>query len=155
MSAYSAANDTLATTQLVHDLYLKLKLARGSDGDGAIAFPDRARFFAYAAKTMRTLMIDYARSRKASRIRDAASVDLPGDDRSDLDAHLAAGRALDFERALSRLRAEDPRASELVDLHLFLDLPLADIAALLGIAPRTADRDWRFARAFLADALER
>lgn len=144
-----------ATTQLVHDLYLKLRHAR--DQRGPVEFPSRGHFFAYAAKAMRTIMIDHARSAGARRARDDAHADAHADGLvAGLCGHTlspVSGSAIDLERALAGLRAVDERAASVVDLHLFLDLPLPEIASLLDASPRTVDRDWRFARAFLTDAL--
>lgn len=141
--------DTLNTTALVHDLYLSL--AARSDLD----LSDPARFYAYAAKAMRHLLIDRARAR--TRLKsggDLIAVELPSDEQGLLDPLMAhPERAFELDSALSALAQEDARAAEVVELYLFGGLGIERIAELHGLSTRTVNRDWRFARAFLQKAL--
>ena len=135
---------TLNTTALVHELYMKVCANR------QLAFDDPVQFFAYAAQAMRHIMVDRARARLSDkRGGGAIQVDL---DQVDL-AEQTAEQVLDLDEALRGLERSDPRAAELVALHYFGGLPLAQIADLLGVTVRTLSRDWRFARAVLYDLL--
>lgn len=135
---------TLGVTTLLHETYLDLS-QRG------LQFPDRARFFSYAARAMRGLIVDYVRERRALKRggqfqlttldTDIAESASPGDDL----APLADG--------LDALGASDPALAELVDLKFFCGFGFADIAAMRGVSERTVQRDWTKARLFLHDLL--
>jgi len=141
--------DTLNTTALVHDLYLSL--AARDDLD----LRDPARFYGYAAKAMRHLLIDRARTR--ARLKsggDLIRVDWPTGDGGVMETLMASPeRTFELDSALQALAREDVRAAEVVELYLFGGLTLERIAELRGLSTRTVDRDWRFARAFLQQAL--
>jgi RNA polymerase sigma factor (TIGR02999 family) len=139
-------HDTLDTTELVHELFLRI-------GDNpALRFEQRAQFFAYAARAMRHLLLD--RARDCMRLRaggDWARMTLDSED-----ARLAietAEQALALDQALRDLAGTDARAAHVLELRYFVGLSIDETAQALGVAPRSVDRDWRFARAFLHDAL--
>ena len=140
------ARGTLDTTALVHDLYLRI----GRKGDLAFARP--VQFFAYAARAMRHLLAD--RARDGLRLRaggDLSRVTLTG---SDMQLAIdSAEQALGLDAALDRLAETDARAAQAIELHYFGGLTVAQIAQHLDLATATIDRDLRFARAFLKDAL--
>jgi RNA polymerase sigma factor (TIGR02999 family) len=133
---------TLTTTSLVHETYLSMV-----DRSGA-QFPDRARFFAYASRAMRGLVIDYAR-RRAAKKRDRGFEITLNDKvqaRPDLDSYAdleGLGEALDDLASLS------PGLAEIVDLHFFGGFSFAEIGELRGVSERTVYRDWRKARLLL------
>jgi len=136
------AGHTLTATALVHEAYLRL-------GAGGPAFANPGHFFAAAAEAMRRILIDHARGRHAAKRGGAAR-------RADLDADAlpapdAAGAddLLALDDALTRFAAVDPRGAELVTLRYFAGLTVPQAAAALGIAPRSADRLWAFAKAWL------
>jgi RNA polymerase sigma factor (TIGR02999 family) len=140
------AGVTLGATTLLHDAYLDI-----SGREGA-AFPDRNRFMAYAARVMRGLIIDYARSRQAQKrggefeftsIRTDIAAAIP--EAADL------GRLSD---ALDELAAMDPRLARIVDLKFFCGFSFAEIAAMVGVSERTVQRDWEKARIYLHHVLE-
>jgi RNA polymerase sigma factor (TIGR02999 family) len=138
---------TLQATALVHEAYLRLV-----GGDPDRTWEGRGHFFAAAAEAMRRILVDRARDRR--RLKRGGSrrrQDL------DLDALTAPDAPpddlLDLDDALGRLDRTDPRAAALVKLRLFAGLTLDQAAAALGVSPRTADTDWRFARAWLFDQL--
>jgi RNA polymerase sigma factor (TIGR02999 family) len=139
----SSGQDTLNTTALVHELYLQMR--RGAE---ALQFDEPRQFYAYAAQAMRHLLVDRARARlRLKRGGDLQRVDLS-------ESSAEAGRAspeqaLALDLAMRQLAAEDARAAEVVELHYFAGLPIERVAELLGISPRTVDRNWRYARAFL------
>jgi RNA polymerase sigma factor (TIGR02999 family) len=134
--------DTLDTTALVHELYLRLS------AHPELAFEQPGQFFAYAARAMRNLLINRARDRLSLRAGGQwARVTLTeGDERLAIDT---AEHALMLERALEKLERTDARAAQVVELRYFAGLSLEQVAENLHLARRTIDRDWRFARAFL------
>ncbi len=136
------AGDTLNTTALVHEAYLKL-------ADGAPA-ESRAHFLAIAAKAMRHVVIDAARRRSADKrggglehvpFRDTLVGDAP-------DAQL-----LDLDEALGVLEAEDPRAAAVVECRFFGGLTAKETADALEVSLRTVERTWRTARIRLFQTL--
>ena len=137
---------TLSATTLLHEVYFKMKQRSDS------AFPDEPHFLAYAARAMRTLVIDYARSRQAEKRGGAFHITrLP----TQLPEQLA--EATDLERigtAIDALAEHDSALAQLVDLKFFCGYSLVEIAAMRGISERTAQRDWDKARMLLRRALE-
>lgn len=134
-------NDTLETTALVHELYLRL-----AEGECPL-FAEPRQFFAYAARAMRHLLIDRARRRlreKSGGGRVRVDLEVAADV-----AGLDAREALELDDALRRLEAEDSRCAQVVELHYFGGLTLERVAELLAVTPRTVNRDLQFARAFL------
>ncbi len=132
----------LSTTTLLHEAYLNLS-ARD-----ALAFPDRARFLAYASRAMRGLVIDFARRRRAIKRGSAFEITLTDN------AAAAPGtenieQLADLGEALDELGKLDPALAELVDLHFFCGMSLAEIAPLRNVSERTVQRDWRKARLLL------
>lgn len=138
---------TLDTTELVHELYLRM-------GDRPeLQFHEPAQFFAYAARAMRHLLINRARDRL--RLRAGGQwhrVTL--DDRDQQLAFDTAEQALALDAALDDLERSDARAAKVVELRYFAGLSLEQVAETLGLARRTIDRDWRFARAFIKSRIE-
>lgn len=136
----AGAGLTLSTTTLVHETYLRCAER------GGLTFPDRARFFAYASRAMRRLVIDYARHRRARRHDRGFEITLSED-------VLGAGppdeQLESLSEALEALGQVDPALVELVDLHFFGGFSLAEIAALREVSERTVQRDWRKARLML------
>jgi RNA polymerase sigma factor (TIGR02999 family) len=146
--AGQAPGHTLDATALVHEAYLRL-VGPADDAQWA----GRTHFFAAAAEAMRHILIDRARRRSAlKRGGGAARVDVPEDaiaapdDRGDAEV-------LAVDEALGRLAAADPQAAELVKLRYFAGMSIPDAAAALSISPRTADRLWAYARAWLRAAI--
>jgi RNA polymerase sigma factor (TIGR02999 family) len=137
---------TLQPTALVHEAYVRLV---GSDPDRD--WGGRAHFFAAAAEAMRRILLDAARRKgRAKRGGGMARRDLDGIDPAapeDTDDLLA------LDEALVRLAAADTQAAELVRLRFYAGLPLPEVARVLGISLRTADRTWAYARAWLHQAV--
>jgi RNA polymerase sigma factor (TIGR02999 family) len=137
----SGPDVTLGATTLLHEVYLDLQ------GRSNLLFPDRARFFAYASRAMRGLIIDYARSRQALK-RGAAFEIAP----LPTDLPEQAVDCAELERlsdAIDRLAATEPRLAQVVDLKYFGGFSFADIAGMLGVSERTVQRNWEKARIFL------
>lgn len=129
---------TLDATALVHEAWLKLN--RDS-------FATRSSFFRAAAEAMRRILVDHARRRNAQK-RD-------GGQRTNLEPELVADSYLRddlveaLDEALGRLAHTQPRIAELVQLRYFAGMSIPEAAAILEIAPRTADSWWAFAKAWL------
>jgi RNA polymerase sigma factor (TIGR02999 family) len=139
-----APGHTLDATALVHEAYLRLV--------GDQRFDGRGHFFAAAAEAMRRILVDHARTRMAAK-RGAGrrmTVDLDRLSRSGPDDDILA-----VHEALDRLAAVDPKIANLVTLRYFGGRTLREAADDLGIAPRTADAWWAYARAWLAADLSR
>jgi RNA polymerase sigma factor (TIGR02999 family) len=137
---------TIQATVLVHDLYLRLLRQHRAD------FPNRRAFFGFAAGAMRHILIDHIRTGQAGK-RGAGRVRVPLTDDLQLVDPTTAD-LLDLDRALDELAAVDPRKAELVQLCAFLGCGRAEAAELLDISLATAKRDFRFARAWLAQRLQ-
>ena len=137
----SGAAVMLGATTLLHEVYVNLQSRQ------ELKFPDRARFFAYASRAMRGLIIDYARNRQAiKRGSEFEITAMPTEE-----PEQAAG-SIELERlndAVERLAAADPRLAEVVDLRYFGGFSFSDIAAMWGVSARTVQRDWEKARMFL------
>jgi RNA polymerase sigma factor (TIGR02999 family) len=142
--AHDRPGETLSPTALVHEAYLRLV------GDGhEHCYHDRGHFFAAAATAMRHLRIDQARRKKTQK-HGGKALRLELDDMA---APTPDDELLALDEALQRLAELDARKAELVELRFFAGLTNDQAAAVLGISPTTADRDWAFARAWLRDAV--
>jgi RNA polymerase sigma factor (TIGR02999 family) len=138
---------TLGATTLLHEAYLNIV------GQDDLAFPDRARFLAYASRAMRRLVIDFGRRRQATKRGREFEITLVGDEPPRPDA-LALAKELDqLGDALDELSALEPGLTQLVDLHFFCGYTFGEIAALRGVSERTVQRDWRKARLLLQHSL--
>jgi RNA polymerase sigma factor (TIGR02999 family) len=134
--------NTLDTTAVVHELYLRM------GGRTGLGFQEQRQFFAYAARAMRHLLADRARARLRQRAGGGwASVTLDADDERLSIA--SAEETLQLEDALADLARADPRAAQIVELRYFAGLPLEQVADTLGLSRSSVVRDWRFARSFL------
>jgi RNA polymerase sigma factor (TIGR02999 family) len=149
--AARGSGQTLSTTALVHEAYLKLV------DSPRTAFHDRRHFFNLAARAMRQIVIDYARRAQAKK-RGGEMVLVVGDP-GDLapgamDGRLASEELLALDRALDSLELESERLARIVELRFFGGLSVEESAEVLHVSPRTIKRDWRKARAFLYHAIE-
>lgn len=136
------SGDSMNTTGLVHELYLRMSTGASR------RFVDPAQFFDYAAKAMRHIVVDRARARmRTKRGGGLIQVDLQTETNSLAD--MTAQQALEIDEGLRKLEAQAPRAARIVELHFFAGLSLPQVAEQLGISTRTVNREWRFARAFL------
>ena len=135
------SGDTLSTTALVHEAYLKLT------GSAHQTYEDRIHFFAVASRAMRQILVDYARRHAAAK---RGSGDRPLS--LDPEAVPGPGRAeelLELDEALARLERLDERLGRVVELRFFGGLSVEEVGDAMGVSPRTVKRDWRKARAFL------
>ena len=136
---------TLQPTALVNEVYVKLVRHRGG-------WRGRAQFLSTAARAMRSVLVDHARTKKRRRRT-------PGGRRMQLDEIMlgyedSAIDVLELEEVLKKFETADPRAARVVELHFFGGLSLPDIARLLGVPRRTVERDWQWARVWLRAKLE-
>jgi RNA polymerase sigma factor (TIGR02999 family) len=139
LSGESNAN-TLQPTALVHEAYLRLAHLRGFDCNG------REHFIAVVARAMRRVLVDHSRARNAAKRNAGAAPSPEFTTSANLDP-------LEVDRALDSLSEEHPRKAQVVELRFFGGLEFTEIATALDISLATAERDWRFARAWLQDKL--
>lgn len=137
---------TLQPTALVHEAWLRLSKAPGIDG-----WRDREHFLSYAARAMRSVLIDHARRRQTDKRGGEWQ-------RQPLDAivELYQDRGIDLlalDDALERLAADEPRQARVVVLRTFGGLSLPEVARQVGVSLATAERDWHVARMFLRETL--
>lgn len=131
---------TLTTTSLVHETFVKLVQGRA----GAT---DRAHFFALAARAMRQILVDYARRRgSGKRGGDAPRISV---DAESIGAAAVADEMVEIDRALIGLEAIDERLARIVEWRFFGGMTEDEVAEALGVTARTVRRDWQKARAFL------
>ena len=142
---YRRPGQTLNTTGLVHEAYLKLFDKAESN------FNDRVHFFAVSARAMRQILVDYARKVNAEkRGGNAQRTDLHASMISTADSKV---EILDMDDALKQLHELSPRMSQIVELRFFGGMSIEEIAAVLDLSSRTVDRDWLKAKSFLYLAL--
>lgn len=141
------AGQTLQATALVHEAYLRLV----GDGDPT-RWDSRGHFFAAAAEAMRRILVDAARRKKRlKRGGDQVRQEL---EQVEIVAPEVREDLVALDEALDRLAAVDRQAAELVHLRFFAGMTLPEAARLMGISPRTADRLWAYARAWLHQELQ-
>ena len=136
---------TLDATALVHEAYLRLI--------GDQQFDCRGHFFAAAAEAMRRILVNHARDRNrlkrtGGRVR-LELLDQAGSLAEDLDL------VLSLDEVLTRLTVEDASAAEVAHLHLFGGLSVEEAGEALGVSRAVAYRNWKYARAWLREALEK
>jgi RNA polymerase sigma factor (TIGR02999 family) len=143
--AQEKPGQTLQATALVHEAFLRLV------GAGDPGWNSRGHFFAAAAEAMRRILVESAR-RKSSERRggNCRRCDLLEGDQV---ATPVSDDLLDLDAALIRLAGVDAQAAELVQLRVFGGMTIEEVAAYLGISPRTAKRSWAYARAWLGREL--
>src|SRR5207249_3298293 len=144
--ADEASGQTLQPTALVHEAYLRLV----GPADAA-RWDNRGHFFAAAAEAMRRILVDAARRKRTEKHGGRRQrVDLPD---VPAEAEVADEKLLALDAALTRLAAEDPVAARVVELRHFAGLSIEEAATALGLSRATAYRHWRYARAWLRDAI--
>ena len=142
--ARAGAPVTISATTLVHQAYIEMAEREG------VSFPDEARFMGYAARVMRGVIIDHARSRHAQKRGGLFEITSLV---SDIES-LADDRELTrISEALDDLAKSDAALAEIVDLRFFCGFSLAEIAAMKGVSERTAQRQWEKARIYLHRAI--
>lgn len=135
---------TLSPTALVHEAYLRLV--------GSQEFDGRGHFFAAAAEAMRRILVNHARDRnrqkRSGRRKRVELLDQADSLATDPDL------VISLDELLVRLAAEDATAAQVAQLHLFAGLSVEEAGVLLGLSRPVAYRNWKYARAWLREALE-
>jgi RNA polymerase sigma-70 factor (ECF subfamily) len=130
---------TLQPTALVHEAYLRLA------GQRTVEWSNRAQFLGLAASMMRRILINYARSRAASKRAQPVQIETGGES----GIAPAAVDVLDLHRALEELAKLDARQEKIVELRFFAGLSIEETAEALGLSAITVNRDWATARLWL------
>lgn len=146
--ARSGPGASLGATSLLHEAYLDIAQRTG------MAFPDRARFFSYAARVMRGLVIDGLRRRQARKRGSGFELtSIDGKEMGGAALPADAGEIERLGRALDELAAVEPEIAQVVDLKFFCGFTFSEIASLRGVSERTVQRHWDKARIYLRHAL--
>ena len=140
-------NHTLQPTALVSEAYLRLV-----GGTGAAGWKDRTHFLSAAARAMKHALIDHARAQGALKRDGGLRVTLTDGKAGATDPALALD-VLALQDALAQLAEAEPRWAEVVELRFFGGLDIEETAEVLQVSPITVTRDWRFAKAWLANKL--
>lgn len=144
----SAAGDTLSTTALVNEAYIKLSAS--SDTFSQI---ERDHFLAIAARAMRYILINHARDKIAQKRGSDAPHESLGDDAQIANDVVEANRMLELDDALLRLERIRPRLAQVVQLRYFAGLSEAEVGQILDLDPSSVRRDWVKARGWLSQQL--
>jgi len=151
LAAHKLANEapgqTLQTTALVHEAWLRL--ARDGDSQGQTG----GHFLAAAADAMRHILID--RARRKNRARHGKGLQRVNLDQVDLASATDDDTLLRVDEALTKFAAEEPDKAQLVKLRYFVGLSIPEAASAMGISESTAKRAWAYARAWLYDELKK
>ena len=134
---------TLQATALVNEAFVKLV---GVD----VAYEDRVHFLAVAARIMRRILTDHARSRASRKRGGGLRIETLNEERV---GSAPGASILELDDALSKLAEVDERASDSLVLHYFGGMTHAEVAAALGVSPATIDRDLRLGKAWLGNEL--
>jgi RNA polymerase sigma factor (TIGR02999 family) len=141
-------NESLRTTDLVHDCWLRLY------GGAEPQWENRRHFFGAAANAMRNILVDRARRRSALKRDERRKQELEDDDLPEFACGEPVIDVLSLHLSLEELEQQHPRPAQVVTLRFFAGLTMPEIAEVLGISLASAERDWRFGRAWLQHALE-
>ena len=135
----------LSATTIIHEVYLDMSQRH------ALAFPDRGRFLAYAARAMRAVVIDRARASGAQKR--GGGLDITSLDTETAESVAEPGLLVDIGAALDELATLEPALANVVDLKFFCGFSVAEIAEMQGVSERTVQRQWQKARLLLYRAL--
>jgi RNA polymerase sigma factor (TIGR02999 family) len=145
--ANESSDHTLQPTALVHEAWMRLV------GPGPQSWQNRAHFFGAAAEAMRRILVDHARRKKSQkRGSGVAHEEL---EESTFELNGPPDELLAVHEALDKLATEDPAAAELVKLRYFVGMTMEEAATALGLAPRTAERIWTYARVWLKEEIRK
>jgi len=139
---------TLQTTALVHEVYLKFVKQEN------IAWESRSHFFGIAARLMRQILIDYARTKHRAK-RGGAEDKVPLENALTVGVGDTDFDLLALDEALTRLGAKEEQLAKIVELRFFSGLSIEDTAVVLGVSASTVKRDWQMARSWLHRELTR
>jgi RNA polymerase sigma factor (TIGR02999 family) len=146
-----AGNDTITlldATSMVHEVYLRLQQASRIEAES------RGQFMAYASQAMRSVIVDFARKRRAER-RGGGNADVTLATEI-LDGSMSTDEDIErVDEALKELETTDPRLKQVVEMRFFGGLTEAEIGEALGLTERTVRRDWERAKMLLSVSLRR
>ena len=134
-------HDSLQTTALVHEVYLRLV------DDTRVTQRGRAYFFAAVSRAMRQILVDRARRRLSLKRGEGLEVVSLDENQVAVDSY--AAELVDLDDALSRLAERSPRHARVVELRYFAGLSVEQTAEVLNVSPRTVKSDWAMARSWL------
>ena len=137
-----AANHTLQTSALINEAYLKLVEQKN------VKWESRSHFFAIAAKLMRRILLDHARTKLRDK-RGAGVAHVELDDAADVLSNEKSKEIIALDEALEALGKVDPLKSRIVELRYFGGLSVEETAEALNVAPITVMRHWNLAKAWL------
>jgi RNA polymerase sigma factor (TIGR02999 family) len=136
------AGNTLQTTALVHEVFLRLVEV------DSVSWQDRAHFFAVSANMMRRILVDRARASRMAK-RGGAALHLNLDDVPEIASRSRDREIVAIDEALDALAQIDPRKAKVTELRFFGGLSVEETAEVLKISPQSVMRDWKMARAWL------
>ncbi|HEY1241653.1 MAG TPA: sigma-70 family RNA polymerase sigma factor [Bryobacteraceae bacterium] len=146
----SGSQETMQTTALVHEAYMRLVDIRD------VEWRDRVHFFAVSAQLMRRILVDSARARgaikrggNAGRVEDLNPDEVPAPDST------RAAELIELDDALTSLSQLDPRRARVVELRVFGGLTMEEAAEVLGLSEQSVRRDWKLAKAWLLREMSR
>jgi RNA polymerase sigma factor (TIGR02999 family) len=143
-----ASGNTLQSTALVHEVFLRLVNV------DSVTWQDRAHFFAVSATMMRRILVDRAHARGTAK-RGGQALRLSLDEAPDVAGGSKDREIVAIDEALTALAQVDPRKAKVVELRFFGGLSVEESAEVLKISPQTVMRDWKTARAWLMAELTR
>lgn len=138
---------TLQATALVHEAWLRLAREQRE------VWASKSQFFSAAGEAMRRILVERARAKKSLKRGEDPVHELFHE--SQIEIVASDDELLEVDEALEALAAEDPEAAELVKLRYFVGCTLPEIADILEISPRSADRQWAYARAWLKRSIKK
>ena len=137
---------SLQATELLNEVYLKL------GRDPSRSWAGKSHFIGAAAMAMRSILVD--RARRASALKRGGQRGRVPLEEADIALDRSPEEVLGLDRALTRLESVDSRSAKVVAMRFYLGLDIAEIAISLGVTERTVERDWAFARRWLAQELQ-
>jgi RNA polymerase sigma factor (TIGR02999 family) len=141
-------DQTLQATALVHEAYLRLV-----DGDKEHHWNSRGHFFAAAAEAMRRILVESARRKR--QVKHGAGRKHLDLNQMDLADEGPAEEILALDEAMDRLAADEPTIAQVVKLRYYTGVTMAEVASMLNLSLRTANRHWAYAKAWLYQQLNR
>ncbi|MFN2316065.1 MAG: sigma-70 family RNA polymerase sigma factor [Gemmatimonadales bacterium] len=140
------SGDGLTTTALVHEAYLKLVGYQAGQWEG------RAHFFGFASRAMRHILVDHARREHAAR-RGGNAIRIPFEEGA-IAADDGSADILGVDESIEHLAVRNPRMARVVELRFFGGLSVPEVAEVLDTSPRTVEREWTRAKAYLLEILQ-
>ncbi len=141
------AGHTLSTTDVVHEAWVRISSLERIEWQG------RVHFLAMASRTMRRVLIDWAKAKRRAKRGGVHAVHVPLEQAGGVETD-TADYLLALDEALDRLEAVEPRQCRVVEYRFFGGLSVDETAQVLGVSPATVKRDWALCRAWLNRALD-